>query len=689
MINPSSEAAARFWLIPDTEPVIQERSWSPTTTMPQFGETHLWDLAGLGAPTKANRGWGRLYFTRFLPEWNLLARQLAFCMLNPTHALLRNAQIHVPDAPCAPGSLKRLITSLGLLADYAKKENLPCDFKQWLRDDFHSWHDALDSEWHRTCARRLVGRLSTYGAVTHAGSPPTRVWTASQKQALASNPNQPIKTVPIEPQSWIAVLNAALTYVEVFSTDILAAAEKQRDIYSTTSKPEYMTLGLVKDWLQVPTNLVPLHSPSKTGSFRNAESLESTVNFTLLNQLLGGRGEGFTVGHHNPTRVACRAAIMEAVKAGQAAVGGLNVSRHLIDGRPWHDDFSPRTLRTQLGHLRTACYIVVASMSLMRDSEVQEIGRSSIVDYYGAPAVRSVLWKNNPDAPIEHWWVHPVAVKAIEVAEQVSLDDEFIFSSTRLTKDTAGIDAIRAIDQFVAFVNEHGNRMGLKQINDKIRPHKFRRTMAIIVGQQPGAELAMGVILKHASTRAIANALSRGYSRPDAAWAREFETDRADAAAGRYIDEWLSSSNTSRAVAGPGMTEYNEVFDSIQRESHRLPIIGDKSDLRALLLQENPNLRSGPLNFCLGDPLKAACLKGAVKQAHSKVDPLNCTPATCSQSAVTKAQMPIWIAEEKDLRMMLRKPRLSAASKHELGRRLKEVERITKPTDQPSDGSAV
>lgn len=689
MINSDPQSVPPAWQVPDTEPVTQARSWNPEAKMPAYGNTELWDLGGLGAPTNANQGWGRVYFTRFQPEWNSLARQLAFCMLNPTHALLRNAGIYVSESSYSPPSLKKVLTSLSSLEEYARCKDLPCDFSSWSAADFHSWHDDLASKAAQASARNLINKLRAYGAVTFAGAPRERVWSPDQLRVLNGKTGLLVKTEPIHPEAWTAVLNAALAYVELFSVDILAASEKLGDLYSAGTKPETVSLARVMNWLNEPANLVPLHSPTKTGKVPSGQKSAAAINFSFLSRILGGRGDGLAARHRNLPRAACRSAVFEAVEAGRAEVGGLRVNRHLIDGRPWHDDFSPRTLGIQQGHLRTACYILVAAMSLMRDSEVQEIGRGSVVEYYGAPAVRSVLWKNNPEAPTEYWWIHPVAVSAIEVAEKLSLDDKFIFSSTKETEVTAGVDAVRLIDKFVAFVNEHGERMGLSQINDQIRPHKFRRTMAVIVGQQPGAELAMGVILKHVSTRAIANALSRGYSRPDAAWARHFETDRADAAAGRFIDEWLSSPGTTRAVAGPGMSKFNEVFDAIQEESHRMPVLGDKSELRALLLQENPNLRSGPVNFCLGDPLKAACLSEDLKQPHSGVDPLNCTPAVCSQSAVTGAQMPIWIAEENDLRMMLRKPRISVASKHELGRRLKEVERITKPGGHVSEDAVL
>jgi hypothetical protein len=40
----------------------------------------------------------------------------------------------------------------------------------------------------------------------------------------------------------------------------------------------------------------------------------------------------------------------------------------------------------------------------------------------------------------------------------------------------------------------------------------FRRTMAVITAQQPDGEIALGIQLKHAARRAVANGTTSGYA---------------------------------------------------------------------------------------------------------------------------------------------------------------------------------
>ena len=47
-----------------------------------------------------------------------------------------------------------------------------------------------------------------------------------------------------------------------------------------------------------------------------------------------------------------------------------------------------------------------------------------------------------------------------------------------------------------------------------MRPHMFRRTMAMLTDQFPGSEIALGIQLKHIAARALANRSTQGYATP-------------------------------------------------------------------------------------------------------------------------------------------------------------------------------
>ena len=47
---------------------------------------------------------------------------------------------------------------------------------------------------------------------------------------------------------------------------------------------------------------------------------------------------------------------------------------------------------------------------MMRDSEIREITRGAVGEFYGAPAAASIKRKHDPNEPREHWWIiDPVA----------------------------------------------------------------------------------------------------------------------------------------------------------------------------------------------------------------------------------------------------------------------------------------
>ncbi|MEU9158508.1 hypothetical protein AB0D59_50310 [Streptomyces sp. NPDC048417] len=47
--------------------------------------------------------------------------------------------------------------------------------------------------------------------------------------------------------------------------------------------------------------------------------------------------------------------------------------------------------------------------------------------------------------------------------------------------------------------------------------------MSVITGREPGSEVALGLQLKHAARRALANCTTQGYAQMDTTWAKEFD----------------------------------------------------------------------------------------------------------------------------------------------------------------------
>lgn len=207
----------------------------------------------------------------------------------------------------------------------------------------------------------------------------------------------------------------------------------------------------------------------------------------------------------------------------------------------------------------------------------------------------------------------------------------------------------------------------------------FRRTMAVITAQQPDGEIALGIQLKHAARRAVANATTTGYATETPEWAAEFEHELQDAVASRLVGLWTTKDGAETRLAGAGAQRFRDELARVEDAMTNGATVGDERTLRSLLRDRFSTLRWGTINHCLGIPEQAACLEGIPADiAADGVMPNRCQPATCRNSVVTDEHAPIWIAEEQDLIQKLKDRRMAPESREQLESELAEVQRITR-----------
>ena len=103
---------------------------------------------------------------------------------------------------------------------------------------------------------------------------------------------------------------------------------------------------------------------------------------------------------------------------------------------------------------------------MMRDSEIHEITRGAIVDYYGTPAIKATKTKLDPNLPVKHWWITAPVAEAIVVAEQLSARDDRLFGPLQ-RQDAVVARSDQMIDTFIAHVNATSSRTKLEK---KSRP---------------------------------------------------------------------------------------------------------------------------------------------------------------------------------------------------------------------------
>lgn len=108
------------------------------------------------------------------------------------------------------------------------------------------------------------------------------------------------------------------------------------------------------------------------------------------------------------------------------ALGRLDCAGFVIvtcaDGTtgPWLKRLGPGPLDHELRMLRAATYIFTAALSMMRDSEIQEIQRGAVTTHYGSPAVTSRKTKLDPARLQLRWWITEPVAQAVAVAERLN-----------------------------------------------------------------------------------------------------------------------------------------------------------------------------------------------------------------------------------------------------------------------------
>ncbi|MGW8801079.1 hypothetical protein ACWGN9_29030 [Streptomyces sp. NPDC055775] len=215
--------------------------------------------------------------------------------------------------------------------------------------------------------------------------------------------------------------------------------------------------------------------------------------------------------------------------------------------------------------------------------------------------------------------------------------------------------------------------------------------MSVICAQEPDGEIALGIQLKHAARRILANPTTHSYAAPDGAWMREFD-DRLATAAAAKLTGLLTARATSTTVAvGPAATRLHAGLD---RAAAQLPAPADPQEtppgLQALAVDprtaadlihtELPELHIGNLNHCLWQPEWAECTKHLSPNEGGAPLIGACQPARCRNSAVTPDHAPIWLAEQLHLTQQLRDRRPLVRRLHPgPGRPLRLVGRAAEP----------
>ncbi|MCX4826236.1 integrase [Streptomyces sp. NBC_01142] len=658
-------------LFRDDEPVVQGRALLPGARVPRFGDTRSWDFNGvLKRPANVNRGTWKMSFSKELedPYWNLLAREFLMFTFNQRHLAALKAGVAL-NGCSDPRTLIQSASHLRTIARWAQEAGHPPRPDTWTVEDLRQRITDLVSGGavpgtvlgHVTTLKRLAAAEPLLSLPWPAGDP----WPEQSGSSVAQrSAEQGLSTPAVPPETWFPLIRAAWAYIHKFTPDVLRADRRLRELHAAAQVSRRGIDARLKEWFADDRNKVPVHPPSSKWP-------AGQVNWKLLTLVLGYdplNSNAFAI--RADIRHKRREMVLDAVAMGRTTTDTLagelvQVLREDGSTGPWHPGIDSQALFDLKKALREAAFVLVVGLSMMRDSEIHEIMRGSVVEHYNAPSISSTKIKGTANRPGKHWWIAAPVVEALAVAEAVSVHPERVFAPvyTHRCRQDDSVVGVSMLAAFVQFSNAGRAWSGLDEIpTTYIRPHMFRRTMAMLTDQFPGSEIATGIQLKHVAARALANATTRGYAASDSDWAN-YLTDALDNVKFRKIKDLYQRHTAGEEIGfGPGAERVKDAFDQITASVKARN--GDARTADSLLRTTRIHIRFGMLNNCTADhtnPVGAVCLENAIiPDGH--VGPLDwrCRPDRCGNSMIGPEHLPIYDSHQRKQLEIINNPAIPA-----------------------------
>ena len=476
-------------------------------------------------------------------------------------------------------------------------------------------------------------------------------WPGRPANQVAGRRIQRENTTPRIPQEVMApLLQAALFYAQTAAGDLLAA---QREISALQAACAQVTLrpGEARARLEAfiarrardGRGIPAAPHPGKIPGAVTADGIAQAPDRALTGLLAGIPGG---LWYHHARLVAA------GDELGYEQ-GGLNtaMSPWPGSGRPWRPRLDTASLRAELFHLRTACWIVIAYLSGMRDTEVRELARDCAFTEPGPDGrirhkLRGRVFKDRGLAgDAEEWVVLDAVHQAVGVLLAVNDDATHLFAYSGVRKDGMNANMLTRLNRFAAhasdlltppggeaFIPGHGDGQAAWQLNTR----QFRRTLAWHIAHQPFGIVAGARQYKHAQV-----AIFEGYAGTSASgFAAEVEAEQAtarlDYAEDLYRD-WLAGGPSG----GGADHKINAEFARIHAELADLPgTIADPRRLRTMLSHLATTLHPGVLGDCFYQPGTALCAKQARQPAGKKPLPMLNTCLNCPNARRSSVHLP-------------------------------------------------
>ncbi|MFF2787662.1 integrase [Streptomyces sp. NPDC058049] len=349
---------------------------------------------------------------------------------------------------------------------------------------------------------------------------------------------------------------------------------------------------------------------------------------------------------------------------------------------PWTVPLTGQQLRDLAFVVLAACRILVASISGMRASELDELTPLSPqqpVTVSGDTQrfrLTSKLIKGHQLGGVQaEWVVLEPAYRAVQLAARLNQADEedrvFPMSPTDFLHGRLR-DWVNGTD---------GQRLGLAPIPaGPVNGRMLRRTLALTLAYRPGGLLAAKIHLKHVSvvtTEGYAHKPGGSQGALLASVEKAQEHHHLELTEAAYRDY-----QDGRMPAGPGARDLIKAFEHIDdllkdHQSGPAAVLDSDRRLEMLLKQQAKSLHVQAANYCwFRDPSRALCLKLAGTPNATKPLAGMCDSARCPQATHHPCHLPVWENTAASNTVFLDNPRFPKAEKARLKSELERAQQI-------------
>ncbi|WP_145940856.1 hypothetical protein [Corynebacterium glyciniphilum] len=366
---------------------------------------------------------------------------------------------------------------------------------------------------------------------------------------------------------------------------------------------------------------------------------------------------------------------------------GVDVTGHL-EAAPWIEGVSldparddSLTVLTQM--LQAACYILVAFLSGMRDSEVKHLRTGCCQTHLGGDGQpyrwtvtsRAFKGEQDPTGVTATWVIGGPAARAISVLERVHQQrghghTDWLFAPVKTGPGTGsagrgGNPAMtsagsnRQLNRFIAWVNSYCDRRNrndpIPDVDGKpwvLSTAQFRRTLAWYIARRPGGSIAGAIAYRHHSIQ-----MFEGYAgTSESGFRAEVEAEEALARGEELLA--LIDRNEHTELAGPAAGEARRRLEAMQHNPAFLGTVStDRHRFLRLITHNGPSVYPGKYVTCVYTKERALC-RSASPDPEDVPDMSNCKPLTCRNVALTGENIKTWREELHKLDGILASPGL-------------------------------